>query len=337
MDIKDLVFSICDNDAVGAVTDARDKAFEYLSRYAKTEKMDNLTVIGLLEGKADYTLLLDAHIDQIAMVVTDVDDDGFLTVANLGGIDIRMLPSREVIVHAKQKISAVFCSTPPHLATGEAEFTDISNIKLDTLMGKKAKDVVSVGDYVTFKQSCFELKNGYICGRSFDDRALVACLLEVAKRLSKKELPFNVAFVLSDGEELGMRGSKTATFKVNPNEAIALDVTFGDGLDISCEECGKLGNGGMIGASPALSKDVSNKLINIAKQNNIPYQLEVMGSKTGTNADVIAINREGVKVTTLSVPIRNMHTEVETLNIKDLLSVCDLLEQYILSGGVMNG
>ena len=335
MEIKDLLFTLSSLDAVGSITDASDKAYEILSKYAKTDRMSNLSVIGFLEGKADYTIMLDAHIDQIAMIVTDVDDNGFLTVSNSGGIDIRMLPSREVTVHGKEKISAVFCSTPPHLASGEVEYSDISNIKLDTLLGNKAKEIVSIGDYVTFSGTPFEMGN-LLCGRSFDDRAAVACILEVANRLSGKELPCNVAFVLSDGEELGLRGVRTASFKVNPNEAIAVDVSFGDGPDISADDCGKLGKGGMIGISPSLDKCVSQKLIDIAKENNIPYQLEVMGSSTGTNADMISVTREGVKTTTLSIPLRNMHTEVETLDIKDLYSVCDLLERYILSGGVGN-
>ena len=335
MEIKELLFTLSALDGVGTISDASDKAYEILSKYAKCERMSNLTVIGFLEGRTDYTIMLDAHIDQVAFIVTDIDDNGFLTVSNSGGIDIRMLPSREVTVHGKEKISAVFCSTPPHLASGEVEYNDISNIKLDSLLGSKAKDIVSIGDYVTFSGTPFEMGN-LLCGRSFDDRAAVACILELAKRLSGKELPCNVAFVLSDGEELGLRGIRTASFKVNPNEAIAVDVSFGDGPDISADDCGKLRKGGMIGISPSLDKRVSQKLIDIAKENNIPYQLEVMGSSTGTNADMISVTREGVKTTTLSIPLRNMHTEVETLDVKDLYSVCDLLECYILSGGVGN-
>lgn len=337
MDIKETLFKLSAADAVGCVDGASRLAGDILSNYAETKRMNNLSVIGFLKGKSDYTVMLDAHIDQIAMVVTDVDDNGFLTVAKSGGIDIRALASREVTVHGKQNIPAVFCSTPPHLASGETEYTDISKIKLDTGLGERAKETVSVGDYVTFNSSAFELQNGRVCGRSFDDRAAVACILELAERLSGKELPCNVAFALSDGEELGMRGTRTASFKINPDEAVAIDVSFGDGPDISEDECGKLGEGGMIGISPALDRAVSDKLIETAKQNNIPYQLEVMGERTGTNADMIAVTREGVKTCTLSVPLRNMHSEVEVLDLKDLNSVCDLLERYILAGGVMNG
>ncbi len=336
MDIKSTLFTLANADAAGSVSQASDKAFEMLSQYMPCERMNNLSVVGMLKGKCDYTLMLDAHIDQIAMVVTDIDDNGFLTVAKSGGIDIRTLPARAVTVHSKQKISAVFCSTPPHLANGEKDFFDISEIKLDTMLGKAAKEYISVGDLVTFAQEPFELANGRVCGRSFDDRAAVACLIELAKRLSSKQLPFNVAFVLSDGEELGLRGIRTASFKINPNEAIAVDVSFGDGPDISENEGKPLGNGGMIGISPVLDRDIFAKLVGTANKKGIPYQLEPMGERTGTNADMIAVTRNGVKTGTLSIPLRNMHSDCEIVDLKDLQSVCDLLEEYVLLGGVMN-
>ena len=336
MNIKEILFALSEVDAVGNIRDASDLAYEFLSQHCKTEKTENLTVIGYIKGESDYTLMLDAHVDQIAMIVTAVDDKGFLTVSNSGGIDIRMLPSRRVTVHGKEKITAVFCATPPHLSKEEEKFTDISAIKLDTALGSKAKELISVGDYVTFSAKPQTLLGTRLTGRSFDDRAAVACLIETASRLKGKKLPVSVAFVLSDGEELGMRGIRPATFKINPKEAIAVDVSFGDGIGISPEECGELGKGGMIGISPALDKKISQKLISLAKEKGIPYQTEAMGDKSGTNADMIAVSREGVRTCTLSIPLRNMHTEVETLDLKDLDAVCNLLCEYILSGGVMN-
>ncbi len=334
MDIKEILFKLSNADAVGCVTEASAVAKDLLKNYAEVKETDNLSVIGFIKGKSDYTLLLDAHIDQIAMIVTDIDDNGFLTVSNSGGIDIRALPARCVTVHGKEKIKAVFCSTPPHLASGETEYKDIADIKLDTGLGGKAKEIVSVGDYVTFNAKPLELANGIVCGRSFDNRASVACLIELASRIYKRELPFNVAFLFSDAEELGMRGAVTSCFDIDPQEAIVLDVSFGDGIGIPENECGKLGEGGMIGFSPVLSSEVSNRLLSIAKEKYISYQTEIMGGKTGTNADVISVSRGGVKTATLSIPLRNMHTEVETLAVSDLNSVCNLLEEYILSGGV---
>lgn len=336
MNIKDILFELSRADGVGNIAEASDAAAEMLSRYMTVKRCDNLTVMGRLGGKADYTLMLEAHIDQIAAVVTDIDENGFLTVAKAGGIDIRMLPTRRVTVHGRKKIPAVFCGTPPHLASGDREYGDISEIKLDTLLGNKATEIVSVGDFVTFAEEPCELLNGRISGRSFDNRASVACLIAAAERLSEKELPCNVAFVLSDSEELGMRGVRTAAFEIMPDEAIAVDVSFADGIGISETECGKLGGGGMIGISPVLDRAISKKLIETAEKCNIPYQLEAMGERSGTDADMIAVTGSGVKTCTLSIPLRNMHTEVEVADVGDLRAVCDLLCEYALGGGVMN-
>ena len=336
MSIKERLFALSNVDGIGYVREASDLACEMLSEYCLCEKGENLTVFGFLNGESDYTIMLDAHIDQIGMVVTNVDDKGFLTLAKSGGIDLRSLPSKRVTVHGKEKVTAVFCSTPPHLSKGDVEYSDIAEIKLDTTLGEKAKDVISVGDYVTFSTTADELVGSRVSGRSFDDRAGVTCLIDVAKRLSTKKLPVNVAFVLSDGEELGLRGAKTASFKVNPDEAVVIDVSFGGGIGISEEESGKLGKGPMMELSPILDKEVCKKILEVADEKGIEYQLKALGSRTGTNADVISINREGVKTGTLSIPLCNMHTDCEIVDIKDIESVCDLLEAYILSGGVKN-
>ena len=336
MDIKDTLIILSELCAVGTVTEAADKAYELLKQYTECERAGGLTVIGRLRGKSDYTLMLDAHIDEVAFIVTDIDESGFLTVQKCGGIDLRTLPARPVIVYGKEKITAVFCSTPPHLSSKEQEYTDISEIKIDTLLGNKAKELISIGDYVTYSSKPVELLGDRISGKSLDDRAGVACIIELAKRLSKKELPFSVAFVLSDSEELGLRGAKTASFKVDADEAIAIDVSFGDGPDILPSECGKLGNGAMIGVSPTIDSKISDKLINLSIQNGIKYQTEVMGGATSTNADVISVTKQGVKTGLISIPLRNMHTDIEVIDTNDLNSVCDLLEHYILSGGVKN-
>lgn len=336
MEIKKLLYTLSELDCIGNITDASDKACEILSQYTETKKTNSNNVIGFLKGKANYTIMLDAHIDQVGFVVTNIDNNGFLTVSTAGGIDLRSLPSRSVTVHGKEKITAVFCSTPPHLSKGDTEYDDISKIKLDTALGEKAKEIVSVGDFVTYNQECFELSGDLVCGRSFDDRAGVVCLLELAKRLSQKELPINVAFTLSTGEELGLRGAITSAFSVNPNEAIAIDVDFGDGPDVPAEESSVLGEGGIITYSPILEKEIYQKLINIANENNIPYSTFVTGGKTSTDADMISISRDGVKTSLISIPLRNMHSEVEILSLSDLTCLCDLLEKYILSGGAFN-
>ena len=336
MDIKETLFRLSDLSAVGSITEAADLAFELLSKYADTARAGGLTVIGKLKGESDYTIMLDAHIDEVALIVTDIDKNGFITAAKCGGIDLRTLPARPVTVHGKKDIAAVFCSTPPHLSKGDEVFDDISKLKLDTGLGEKAQDIVSVGDYITYRTKANSLFGSRVTGKSFDDRAGVVCLLELAERLSKKQLPCNVVFSICDGEELGLRGAKTSAFRIQPDEAVAIDVSFGDGPDISPDDCGKLSGGAMVGISPVLDRRISDRLTDIAKTEGIPYQTEVMGGRTSTDGDVISVTANGVRTGLLSIPLRNMHTDVEVIDTEDIKSVCDIIESYILSGGVMN-
>ncbi len=335
--IKDTLFRLSESFCAVNVKDASDIAFNAMSEFCDCEKFgNNMSFFGIMSGKSDYTVMLDAHIDEVSFAVTDIDDEGFLTVSASGGIDLRTLPAKSVIIHGKEKVKGVFISTPPHLLSGNEKYDDISNLKIDTALGIKAKDVISIGDTVTYSASPKELIGTRVTGKSFDDRAGVTVLLMLAKRLKDKELPVNVVFSVVDAEELGMRGAIPATFKINPNEAIAIDVTFATAPDVSENEGGYISKGGMICVSPVLDSEISNKLNTIAFDNKIPYQNEIMGGKTGTDADVISISGEGVKTGLISIPIRNMHTDCEVIDLSDIKSTCDILEKYILSGGVQN-
>lgn len=330
MNIKETLFRLSDAVSIGNITEASDIAFETLSKYT-TATQNGINVVGKLKGESDYTLMLEAHVDEVGFVVTNIDDNGFLTVKNCGGIDLRMLSASVVTIYGKEKVTGVFCATPPHLG-GPKEYDDISALKIDTLLGEKAKDVISVGDLISFNAKACELQNGRVTGKSLDNRAGVVCLLALAERLSNKTLPFNVVFALTDQEELGCRGAQTATFDIEPDEAIVIDVSFASAPDVPSNDSGKLCGGAMIGISPVLDKGISKKLISIAKANDMPYQTEVMGGRTGTNGDVVSISKSGVKTGLLSVPLRNMHSPVEIIDIKDIENVCNLLENYILGG-----
>ncbi len=330
MNIKEILFKLSNAVSIGSITEASSVAFDILSRYTAAAQ-NGVNVIGKIKGENDYTLMLEAHIDEIGFVVTDVDEQGFVTVKNCGGIDLRMLPSRTVVIHGKEDVVGVFCATPPHLG-GPKEYDDISALKIDTLLGKAAKNIISVGDFVTFNTKATDLQGSCITGKSLDNRAGVVCLLELARRLQGKTLPFNVVFALTDAEELGHRGAKTTVFDVSPDEAIVIDVSFADAPDVSSNDCGNLGGGAMIGMSPILDKKLWKQLVSVAQENNLPYQTEVMGGRTGTNSDVISISKSGVKTGLVSIPLRNMHSDVEIVDIKDIENVCDLLENYILGG-----
>lgn len=318
---------------VGNLTAAAAVAAERFSPYAKVERTAGLTVLATIEGEQDKTLLLDAHLDEVAFVVTDVDANGFLTVAACGGVDLRSLPAKRVTVHGKRPISAVFCSTPPHLSGGEQSFEKIDALKIDTFLGQEAAEWISVGDYVTYAAKPVLLSGNRLSGKSLDNRASVACLLELARRFSAKKPPMNLAFVLSDQEELGLRGIRTAAHRISPDEAVVLDVSFADGNGVSPRECGVMGKGPMIGFSPVLDTAATRKLKKLAEEMNLDVQTEVMGERTGTNADMVSLTGNGVPTALVSIPLRNMHTDVEVVDLEDLKAVCDLVERYIESGG----
>ena len=138
-------------------------------------------------------------------------------------------------------------------------------------------------------------------------------------------------------EELGLRGARTSAFSVFPDEAIAVDVSFAAAPDVSKDSAKEMGKGAMIGISPTLDKALTNKLFKIAKENNIPYQTEVMSSATGTNADVISLTKSGIRTGLVSIPIRNMHTPSEVVSLDDIKNTSEILEKYILAGGLLNG
>lgn len=333
MDIKNTLVRLADAAGIGSIREASVLAEKELAKYAKTERTGGLGVMGTIKGESNHTLMLEAHIDEIGFIVTGVDESGFLTVSNCGGIDLRALPSRQVCIHGKEKVCGVFCSTPPHLSESDVTFDSISDIKIDSCLGEKAKEIISAGDYVTFRTEAEELAGDRMCGKSFDDRAGVCVLIELARRF-KDGAPVNLVFCLSDMEELGLRGAKTSSYKVSPDEAIAIDVSFGDGPDIPPGDCGRLGKGAMIGVSPVVDRGISDKLIRLANENDIPYQVEVMGRSTGTDADVISVTKSGVKTGLVSIPLRNMHTDCEIVSLGDIKTVCDLLEVYIKGGGI---
>lgn len=326
--VKNILKNLSDADFIGGVGSAIDVAESYLSKYCTVRREGN-NLIGEIKGKSDYTILFDAHLDQIGMVVTSIKG-GFLKVATAGGIDSRMLAGMRVTVYGKEAVNGVFCSTPPHLSKSDA-VQKTEDMFIDTGLGDRAEDIISVGDRVVFSADFTELAGNKVTGKSLDDRAGCTALIKCAEMLSGKELPCNVVFLLSDMEELGGMGAKTMSFGITPDVAVAVDVSFGNAPDISPDKTGVLGGGAMIGISPVLSTSVTNSLKEIANKNEIKHQLEVMGGKTSTNADKIVDTKCGVPTGLLSIPLRNMHTPIEVVDLNDIISVAEILADFVLT------
>lgn len=334
MERKELLFALCEADGVGGGGSVLRVASEALSTLGevKTDPMGGLVCV---IGSGERRILLDAHIDEIGFIVTAIDG-AFLRVAACGGIDVRTLANQEVVVHGKEDLFGVFASLPPHLKKECEKAAKLEDMMIDCgLSEERLKELVTPGDRVSFATRPTDLLNGRVTGKSLDDRAGCAVVIDAARHLAGRS-DVTLIVSLSSQEEIGCRGARTATFAVDPTEAIVVDVTFADGPDVPPRSCGKLGGGPMIGVSPILNREMTDRLIALAKEQGMPFQLEPMGGHTGTNADVISITACGVPTAMVSVPQRNMHTACEVVDLEDVRRCADLIVAYVERGGEMN-
>lgn len=341
MAVKDIVLGLSNaNGPSGAEGSAARLAMELLSDFTPVVRDSLGNVIAEFGNlNSPNHILIDAHIDEIGLVVTDIDNDGFLHVAPCGGVDRRVLMGSEVVVMSKSKISGVVCCRPPHLTTADEvkkvpEFTELA---VDIgYPADKARELVTIGTRIAFRSRAASLLGNRVTGKALDNRAGAAAIIRTVELLEPKcsRLDCHVTALLSTREEVGHNAVGCAAFTVAPTQAIAVDVGFASYPGCPEEKCGKLGAGPMIGFSPVLSRAITKKLTTIADEKEIKWQYDVCGGTTGTNADDIAVTAGGIPCGLLSIPQRNMHTPVEVVDCDDVENVAQLLAAYIRSGGI---
>lgn len=335
LELKNVIFDLSSADGVsGEESCAAQYALKYLKNYTDDCFIKNGNVIGNFGNRKNGTphILIDAHIDQVGLIVTNIYESGFIGFSNVGGIDRRLLPAQQVCIHGKKKLAGVVCSTPPHLSGSDNKINKIEDFYIDTGMSFEAvSNIVEPGDRITFASMPKELLNDRITGPALDDRSGVASILYALELLRNQKYECSFSIVFSSQEELGERGAKIAAFDIDPDIALAVDVSFAYCLGDREYECGKMGQGPMIGISPSLSREISDKLIEISKNENIPYQLEVMNGLTSTNADQFSVNKTGCKACTVSIPLKYMHTPSEIIQIDDVENTGRLIAAYIRS------
>lgn len=315
------------------VSGCEDSIAFYLEQ--KLKKYGSVTVDSMNNVKCTFGkgmhFLLDAHIDEIGLIVKSITADGFIKVDKCGGIDNRMLSASEVSVWGKEEYKGIISSLPPHLQSGndEKKVPSIDDISVDVGMTKEqAQSVIMPGDRVTFKRNFYELMSDQICSSVLDDRAGVCAVLLACEQLININAKITVLF--SAQEEVDTRGAKCAAHVDGIDEAVVVDVSFGYTPACKKSDCGDIAKGVMIGVSPILNKVMSESMIRVAQSNNIPYQIEVMGGgRTGTNADAITVSKQGIKTSLLSIPQKYMHSPVEVVSISDIKATADLIVQYI--------
>lgn len=320
---------------VAGQTEISQLAAEMLRPLMDTVTVDSLGNVLAVRQGADPdagTVLLQAHMDEVGFLVTDVDDLGFVHVAAVGSPDERTVAAQNVVVYGEKPYSGVFCSVPPHLIQKDNELPELSERGIDLGMtAVAAKASIHPGDCVGFAPQFYSLQDTVVSGKALDDRAGMAAILHALRLLHNPAATVAVAFCVQ--EEVGRRGAGVAVRQLKPDVALVTDVSFAMTPDANRRQCGILGAGVMIGLSPLLDRRVSDALTKLAEQRHVAHQFEVMGSSTGTDADMISKENAGIPTGLLSIPLRYMHTPVETIDLKDVAQVGTLMAAYITEKG----
>lgn len=333
MNIKKILEQFCMSDGVsGNETEIANKACGVLENYCRNVRYFKGNVIAEMgsEKEGALNILLDAHMDKVGLQVTDITEKGFVKADGVGGIDARLLPAQRVIIHGKENVKGVVSTLPPHLISGDKKVASVSETIIDTGYSyDELKEIISLGDFISYNMPFKELKGNFVTSPALDDRSGMAAIIYALDILKNENINSKVTVMFSSQEELGEIGAKTGCYEINPDIALEIDVSFASTNDDDPMGCGKFEKGAMIGYSPSLSREISDKLKNLAERNNIPYQIEVMTGLTSTNADQFAVSRGGVKTCTVSIPLRYMHTPSEIISVRDIEYTGKLLAEFI--------
>ena len=274
-------------------------------------------------------VVLDAHLDEVGLVITGAKD-GFLTFRPVGGIDPRILPDQEVTILSQPPRLGVVAVLPPHVQkAGEADNSlTIDQLCLDAGLTQKEGEEL-IGTFAVPKSRVRSLLNGRVSAKALDDRAGFVTLLRTAELLRDVSLDVDLYFLGSSREETNGGGALVGAFALDPHCFVAVDVTHARTPDVPKEGTFPAGEGTVIGLGPNIARWMSQRLIDKAKENELPYSLEVMTGHSGTNAWRVQTAREGIATAVLSLPLKYMHSPVETLDLADLETTAVLLAAFV--------
>ena len=293
---------------------------------------------GLKKGKGKGkrpSLMIAAHMDSIGMMVSGIVD-GFLYITSVGGVDIRVLPGAEVIVHASSgdELPAVV-AMPPARYLPEKEGSGVVGIRyllVDTgLLPRDVAKKVRVGDLVSFANQPLELAGDIVSGHTLDNRASVTALTVCLEELQGKSHVWDVWAVATVQEETSFLGAYTSAFHLRPDIAIAVDGTFAKGPGANDWQTHPLGKGVGLCIGPNMHPFLHTKLKDVADKLEIPWFLDVTPRHSGTDAFPMQVTNEGIPTALVEFPLRYMHTPVESVSIKDIQRAGRLLAEFIAS------
>ncbi len=309
---------------------------DYLKPYIDEHFIDVYgTAVGVINPKAPYKVVIEAHADEISWFVHYITKDGFIYLRKNGGSDHMIAPSKRVNIHTgKGMVKAIFGWPAIHTReTGREEQPSIKTLFLDcgcSSLAEVEKLGVHVGCVVTYEDEFMVLNDTYYVGRALDNRAGGFIIAEVARMLheTKTKLPFALYITNSVQEEVGLNGARMISHRINPDIAIVTDVIHDSQTpmmnkiangDIAC------GKGPVVTYGPAVHNKLLKTVIDTAVKHKIPFQREAVSRSTGTDTDAFAYSRDGVPSVLISLPLRYMHTTVESVHKKDVENVILLI------------
>lgn len=330
---KEFLYTLLDNMSVsGNEIELQKKVIAEMTPHCDKIITDYTgNVISVINPDAPFKVMLAGHIDEIGLIVTNIQGDGMLRVAKAGGIRAGVYPGHKVVVHgyAGKLFGAVVHNKA--MTKGDLKDGDLI-IDIGAKDAEEARKYVQEGDPIHLHTYHEELLNGRLCARAIDDRGGAFIILEALKRAKEMGCKIGVYAATTVGEETTMRGAHWAGSAVNPNVAIAVDVTYAqDYPGTDPNESGKveLGKGPVICNSSIANKKVNDLLKSIAKEKEIPYQMESFVGRTGTDADKIHFANAGVVTALLSLPLRYMHSPSEVCDLKDVENSIELLAHFL--------
>lgn len=334
MDIRNVLERLCSVGAPsGFETPAARTAEELLRPLTDEVFITRLgSVVGVRRcGKPGAKkLLLDAHLDEIGLIVSG-HEDGYLRFRSIGGVDPRMLPDREVTVLVGPPVLGVVACLPPHVQTAKDrdKTTPIPELFIDVgLSQAEAQAHIPVGTPIVYRESCFPLGEDQLCGKSMDNRACFVTLLRAAELLQGQALDVDLYIMGSTREEVGGYGAQTSTFAIAPDWCVAVDVTHGKTPDSPREVATVLGGGPAVGIGPNIARWMSARLMDKGAAEGISCQPDVMEGNTGTNGWDMQICREGIATALVSLPLKYMHTPMEVVKLSDIEDTARLLAAF---------
>lgn len=296
-------------------------------------------VIAARNPDAKLRVMFAGHCDQIGMLVSHYNDNGFLHAQTIGGWDAQQLiGQRMTIWTAKGPLPAVISRKPIHLLTDEErkQVVKLEDLWLD--IGAKTKDeakeLVRIGDPVTLRLGFMEMRNGLANSPAMDNKCGLWVVIEGLRRAAQRDLKVAVHAVSTVAEEIGLRGAQTSAFGIDPQVGIAVDVTHAtDCPTIDKRQQGEvnLGGGPVIVRGPNMNPIVVERLISLAQQKELPHQLTASGKAQPNDSNAIQINRAGVATGLVAIPNRYMHSAVEMISLEDIDRAADLLAEFVAS------